>query len=111
LFAPVITAAPLGSSSTHDAQTVRMLTFIWLFLILYSFPFFPAGIKMVQAIDPAMIEVSKAFKSKVLFCVIDTGLDSTNFEFSGGGKLAAAAAAAATATESATSISVLSNPI
>jgi hypothetical protein len=57
-----------------------------------------------------MIEVSKAFKSKVLFCVIDTGLDSTNFEFSGGGKLAAAAAAA-TATESATSISVLSNPI
>jgi hypothetical protein len=38
---------------------------------------------MVQAIDPAMIEVSKTFKSKVLFCVIDTGLDITNFEFSG----------------------------
>jgi hypothetical protein len=42
-----------------------------------------AGIKMVQAIDPAMIGVSKAFKSKVLYCVIDTGLDITNFEFSG----------------------------
>jgi hypothetical protein len=38
---------------------------------------------MVQAVDPAMIEVSKTFKSKVLFCVIDTGLDITNFEFSG----------------------------
>ncbi|KAF6262151.1 peptidase S8/S53 domain-containing protein [Scenedesmus sp. NREL 46B-D3] len=42
----------------------------------------PYGIKMVQAVDPAMIQVSKSFKSKVLFCVIDTGLDNTNFEFS-----------------------------
>lgn len=42
----------------------------------------PYGIKMVQAIEPAMIEVSKAFKSKVLYCVIDTGLDITNPEFS-----------------------------
>lgn len=41
----------------------------------------PYGIKMVQADDPGMIEISKKFNSKVLFCVIDTGLDRTNTEF------------------------------
>lgn len=42
----------------------------------------PYGIKMVQADDPAMIQISQKFKHKVLFCVIDTGLDRTNKEFS-----------------------------
>lgn len=41
----------------------------------------PYGVKLVQADDPAMVEVAKNFRSKVLFCVIDTGLDRTNKEF------------------------------
>ncbi|WIA20356.1 hypothetical protein OEZ85_006187 [Tetradesmus obliquus] len=41
----------------------------------------PYGVKLVQADDPAMVEVAKKFRSKVLFCVIDTGLDRTNKEF------------------------------
>lgn len=54
-----------------------------LLMLLLACIHLPTGIKMVQAIEPAMIEVSKAFKSKVLYCVIDTGLDITNPEFSG----------------------------
>jgi hypothetical protein len=41
----------------------------------------PYGIKLVQADDPAMVELSRKYRSKVLFCVIDTGLDHTNKEF------------------------------
>jgi hypothetical protein len=41
----------------------------------------PYGIKLVQADDPAMVELSRKYRSKVLFCVIDTGLDHTNMEF------------------------------
>lgn len=42
----------------------------------------PYGVKMVQADHPEMIEVSKEFAHKVIFCVIDTGLDRRNTEFS-----------------------------
>jgi hypothetical protein len=41
----------------------------------------PYGVKLVQADDPAMVVVARKFRSKVLFCVIDTGLDRTNKEF------------------------------
>ncbi|KAF6253799.1 peptidase S8/S53 domain-containing protein [Scenedesmus sp. NREL 46B-D3] len=41
----------------------------------------PYGIKLVQADDPAMVHLSRKYRSKVLFCVIDTGLDRTNQEF------------------------------
>lgn len=44
----------------------------------------PYGIKMVQATDPTMIQVSQDFKSKVMFCIIDTGADRTHWEFSKG---------------------------
>lgn len=30
-----------------------------------------SGIKMVQADDPDMIEISKKYKNKVLFCVVE----------------------------------------
>jgi hypothetical protein len=37
---------------------------------------------MVQADHPEMVMVSKEFAHKVIFCVIDTGLDRKNGEFS-----------------------------
>lgn len=41
----------------------------------------PYGIKMVQADDLSMVQVSKDFKKNVMFCVIDTGLDPlTDFD-------------------------------
>lgn len=43
----------------------------------------PYGIKMVQAVDPGMIDVSKQFRNKIMYCVIDTGVDVSNYEFSG----------------------------
>lgn len=43
----------------------------------------PYGVSMVQADHPEMIEVSKEFAEKVIFCVIDTGLDRKNIEFNG----------------------------
>jgi hypothetical protein len=50
----------------------------------------PYGVHMVQADTPEMIEVSKSFASKVVYCVIDTGLDKRNVEFStSGGSVAA----------------------
>lgn len=42
----------------------------------------PYGVHMVQADHPEMVEVSKEFAHKVIFCVIDTGLDRKNGEFS-----------------------------
>jgi hypothetical protein len=33
----------------------------------------PYGIEMVEATAPEMIEISKQYRSKVLFCVIDSG--------------------------------------
>ena len=47
----------------------------------------PYGVKLVQADDPAMVEVAKKFRSKVLFCVIDTGLDRSNKEFNNASEL------------------------
>lgn len=42
----------------------------------------PYGVRMVQADHPEMVMVSKEFAHKVIFCVIDTGLDRKNGEFS-----------------------------
>jgi hypothetical protein len=78
----------------------------------------PYGIKLVQADDPAMVELSRKYRSKVLFCVIDTGLDHTNKEFNNASewllwhcqqavswlKAVAAVAAAAAAAEAATAV-------
>jgi hypothetical protein len=47
----------------------------------------PYGIKLVQADHPDMVELSRKHRSKVLFCVIDTGLDRTNKEFNNASKL------------------------
>lgn len=44
----------------------------------------PYGINMVQGTDDTMIQLSKDFKSKVMFCIIDTGIDRTHWEFSKG---------------------------
>ncbi|KAF8057743.1 ALG10 [Scenedesmus sp. PABB004] len=41
----------------------------------------PYGVRMLQADHPDVIALSRNFKQKVLFCVIDTGLDRTNPEF------------------------------
>jgi hypothetical protein len=41
----------------------------------------PYGIRMVQADHPDMITISRKHRSKVLFCVIDTGLDASNKDF------------------------------
>ncbi|KAF6262152.1 peptidase S8/S53 domain-containing protein [Scenedesmus sp. NREL 46B-D3] len=41
----------------------------------------PYGVDMVEAVQPEMIEISKRFRSKVLYCVIDSGLDTSNAEF------------------------------
>lgn len=44
------------------------------------------GIRMVQA-DAAEVEaIADKYKSKVLYCVLDTGIDATNQEFTGVGK-------------------------
>lgn len=41
----------------------------------------PYGVKMVQADHPTIIDISTQHKDKVLFCVIDTGLDpNTDFD-------------------------------
>lgn len=42
----------------------------------------PYGVRMVQADHPEMVMVSKDYAHKVIFCVIDTGLDRKNGEFS-----------------------------
>jgi copper chaperone CopZ len=42
----------------------------------------PYGVRMVQADHPEMVMVSKEYAHKVIFCVIDTGLDRKNGEFS-----------------------------
>lgn len=42
----------------------------------------PYGVRMVQADHPEMVMVSKDYAHKVIFCVIDTGLDRKNSEFS-----------------------------
>ncbi len=42
----------------------------------------PYGVRMVQADHPEMVMVSKEYAHKVIFCVIDTGLDRKNSEFS-----------------------------
>lgn len=42
----------------------------------------PYGVRMVQADHPEMVMVSKEYAHKVIFCVIDTGLDRKNAEFS-----------------------------
>jgi copper chaperone CopZ len=42
----------------------------------------PYGVRMVQADHPEMVSVSKEYAHKVIFCVIDTGLDRKNGEFS-----------------------------
>jgi len=52
----------------------------------------PYGVRMVQADHPEMIEVSKEFAHKVIFCVIDTGLDRKNGEFGTTGELNSTAA-------------------
>jgi copper chaperone CopZ len=44
----------------------------------------PYGVTMVQADAPEMVEVSKAHAGKVIFCVLDTGLDRSNVEFEHG---------------------------
>jgi hypothetical protein len=41
----------------------------------------PYNVKALQADRPVITDISKRFKSKVLFCVIDTGLDRSNPEF------------------------------
>jgi hypothetical protein len=41
----------------------------------------PYGVRMVQADAPEMVEISRRFASKAIFCVIDTGLDRRNMEF------------------------------
>ncbi|WIA12437.1 hypothetical protein OEZ85_012474 [Tetradesmus obliquus] len=41
----------------------------------------PYGISMVEADTAEMIEISKQFRKKVLYCVIDSGFDSSNAEF------------------------------
>lgn len=44
----------------------------------------PYGIKMVQGTDDTVIQISKDFRKKVMYCVIDTGLDRTHWEFNKG---------------------------
>eukprot|EP00775_Hariotina_reticulata_P011209 gene11209-11359_t len=41
----------------------------------------PYNVKALQANHPVITDISRRFKSKVLFCVIDTGLDRSNPEF------------------------------
>jgi hypothetical protein len=45
------------------------------------------GMKMMQADGAQLQEVADKHKSKVLFCVMDTGIDTTNQEFAGVGEL------------------------
>lgn len=45
----------------------------------------PYGISMVQANFSVMEDISSTYKNKVLFCVIDDGMDPSNPEFSAGG--------------------------
>jgi len=40
----------------------------------------PYGIKLVQADDNEFIQLSKGVKDKVLYCVIDSGMDMNNIE-------------------------------
>lgn len=51
--------------------------------------FTPYGISMVQANDPELVGISKQTRGRVLYCVIDTGLDRRNSEFPAGARLAA----------------------
>eukprot|EP00775_Hariotina_reticulata_P004411 gene4411-4664_t len=41
----------------------------------------PYGVKMVQADDAEVVEVSRLYKHQVMWCVVDTGLDPRNQEF------------------------------
>jgi hypothetical protein len=43
------------------------------------------GMKQIQADAPEIQEIADKFKSKVLYCVMDTGLDTSNQEFEGVG--------------------------
>jgi hypothetical protein len=44
------------------------------------------GMKMMQADAAEMQEVATQHKSKVLYCVMDTGIDTANQEFTGVGE-------------------------
>jgi hypothetical protein len=44
------------------------------------------GMKMMQADAPDIQDIADKFKSKVLYCVMDTGIDIRNQEFTGVGK-------------------------
>lgn len=44
----------------------------------------PYGISMVQANYSTMVDISSTYRDKVLFCVIDDGMDASNPEFTAG---------------------------
>lgn len=44
----------------------------------------PYGVSMLQADDPMLVQIGSTYQSKVMFCVLDTGMDPTNPEFDTG---------------------------